>query len=202
MKLGDLEFSVASAMNVLGVQQNDQKEVWRNLRTIKKHDLETYNHSLSVGLIARDLAYTSDLNPKTAFLAGLLHDIGKTRIDKATLTTTDALTPEQWSAIKEHPRESYRILTGRFPLIAKIALIHHQFQKDPYPVLRKPLEHTAYGNLISTADFYDAIINRTNATSTASTHATTVLERFEQFRPHQQETIKPLLERTYARKSA
>ena len=193
MKLALNERRVADALDHEAVSQFDQQATWHFLRQMRAHDAETYQHSLTVGLIACDLAHLNGLDAKTALLSGLLHDVGKITIPTSILNKQGALSDEDWEVIRNHPRASYSILKGRFPIIADIALIHHQFQDNPYPRVRSPMKHTEYGNLISTADFYDAIISRNNARGNAAHTIDAVLDRFTKHREHQIAVIHPLV---------
>lgn len=122
-----------------------------------------YAHCLNVGLISRMigrwLKYSSaDLDILT--LAGLLHDIGKTRIPDEILNKPGKLTDEEFALIKQHPKFGYDMLKNQ-PIdqrIKKAALMHHErCDGSGYPnaVTEDFIDETAM--IVGIADVYDAM---------------------------------------------
>ena len=120
------------------VRKLSQKKFIRPyLSQLRKHHVETYEHSLRVARLAVDLGYENHLPKhiiKLLGYAGLLHDFGKTRIDAEILSKPGKLSPEEYAEIKMHPRYGFLALKDeRFNDIRKIVTAHHEFKKYGYP---------------------------------------------------------------------
>ena len=73
---------------------------------------------------------------KTIRVAALLHDLGKVFIPIEILTKPGQLSPEEFAAIKNHPKAGYEVLKNiEFPWpIADVALQHHErLDSSGYP---------------------------------------------------------------------
>jgi putative nucleotidyltransferase with HDIG domain len=134
------------------------------LTLIKSYDEYLFNHSVNVSVLS--LALAEEVNvPKEDLnaigLAGLLHDIGKTRTPKEITLKPGKLTKEEWEEMKKHPLASYEIVSkmdGISELTAKIVLEHHvHFDMKGYPELPEGHKVHTYSQLISVADTYDAM---------------------------------------------
>lgn len=131
-----------------------------NMRTVKD---SVYAHCLNVGLISRMfgrwLKYeTHDLDILT--LAGLLHDIGKIRIPEEVLDKTGALSDEEFSMIRQHPKLGYDILKNQNldSRIKKAALMHHErCDGSGYPAQLAQDFIDSYAMIVAIADVYDAM---------------------------------------------
>ena len=78
-------------------------------------DAYTCGHSVRVGLYAKRLAEAAGFEPRfadRAYLAGLLHDVGKIGVDDAVLRKPGKLTAEEFAQIQRHPEIGFRILKG------------------------------------------------------------------------------------------
>lgn len=115
------------------------------IKTIKKHGLEswleavthyhrhTHRHCMMVTGLA--IAFGQHLqlaeeDIRLLAVAGLLHDIGKSRIPIRVLEKTGELTDEESDLVQRHPAFSYDILKrdGQFsPIIANAAAQHHEY---------------------------------------------------------------------------
>jgi putative nucleotidyltransferase with HDIG domain len=78
-----------------------------------------YRHSIEVAAIARELATLTDVDPQSALLAGLVHDVGMLPLlDFATLNPELLADPPLLESLLDrlHPRLGARVLLGwRFP---------------------------------------------------------------------------------------
>ncbi len=132
-----------------------------------KHQ-ETFEHSIRVALCCQRISDFLKLGTSTLFLAGLLHDVGKLKIDQNLLNKKDNWTVEDKEQIKPHVLAGYELIVDTFELPATIILYHHMFQPDPYPkiselpdtifdgsLLHMKILH--FGKLLSIADCYDAL---------------------------------------------
>lgn len=122
-----------------------------------------YAHSLNVGLISRMIGIWLNFPEEaldTLTLAGLLHDIGKTKIPEEILNKQGRLSDEEFALVKQHPQLGYDILKKQ-PLdshIKKSALMHHErCDGSGYPLGLTCEEIDDYALIIAIADVYDAM---------------------------------------------
>ena len=138
------------------------------LANIKNYDEYTFNHSVNVAIYAIALGQRIGIPKKHLShlgMAGLFHDIGKTRIPKEILNKTGKLSPEEWSIMRFHPvigteiimrmkewgELSTRMMNGAFE--------HHlRYDLTGYPKLTRKRKITLFGRIITIADFYDALV--------------------------------------------
>ncbi len=134
---------------------------------LKEFDQYTTTHSINVSVLTMALAEFLGLSPSAvrAFgLAGLLHDLGKTRIPQAILTKPGKLTPAERLVVEAHPADGARmILEGKEPmnLAAAVAYEHHRCHDGTgYPVLHYPRQAHQASRLVHVCDVYDALRTR------------------------------------------
>jgi putative nucleotidyltransferase with HDIG domain len=138
------------------------------LANIKNYDEYTFNHSVNVAIYAIALGQRIGIPKKHLShlgMAGLFHDMGKTRIPKEILNKTGKLSPEEWSMMRSHPvvgtelimrmkewgELSTRMIEGAFE--------HHlRYDLTGYPRLTRKRRLTLFGRIITIADFYDALV--------------------------------------------
>jgi HD-GYP domain-containing protein (c-di-GMP phosphodiesterase class II) len=139
-----------------------------SLANIKNYDEYTFNHSVNVAIYAIALGQRIGIPKKHLShlgMAGLFHDMGKTRIPKEILNKTGKLSPEEWSVIRTHPvagtelimrmkewgELSTRMIEGAFE--------HHlRYDLTGYPRLTRKRKISLFGRIITVADFYDALV--------------------------------------------
>jgi putative nucleotidyltransferase with HDIG domain len=134
---------------------------------LKEFDQYTTTHSINVSVLTMALAEFLGLSPSAvrAFgLAGLLHDLGKTRIPQEILTKPGKLTPAERLVVEAHPADGARmILEGKEPmnLAAAVAYEHHRCHDGTgYPVLHYPRQAHQASRLVHVCDVYDALRTR------------------------------------------
>lgn len=114
------------------------------LQKLRHHHIETFDHSLRVGLLAIDLGLENQVSRKCLMILGkaaMLHDIGKLKIPISLLSKPKRLTFREMHQLRDHPRLGYEMLQDlKPPEIAEIIVDHHTFANDPYPDERcKPI---------------------------------------------------------------
>jgi putative nucleotidyltransferase with HDIG domain len=138
------------------------------LANIKNYDEYTFNHCVNVAIYAIALGQRIGIPKKHLShlgMAGLFHDMGKTRIPKEILNKTGKLTPEEWSVMRSHPvvgtelimrmkewgELSTRMIEGAFE--------HHlRYDLTGYPRLTRKKKISLFGRIVTVADFYDALV--------------------------------------------
>ena len=138
-------------------------DVFDMLHNMRQVNDSTYAHSLNVAIISRIIGkwlHFSNEELDTLTLAGLLHDIGKTKIPDEVLNKDGKLTDEEFQLIRNHPKYGYDILKSQ-PLnshIKKAALMHHErCDGSGYPMGLTMEEIDDYALIIAIADVYDAM---------------------------------------------
>ena len=141
---------------------------------LRRHHLETYRHSIRVGMLSIRLGHEAKMfdDLKPLGYAGLLHDIGKLRIPAGVLSKNTGLNEDEMRIIQLHPRYSLLELHNfEYPLVKKIVIAHHEFKIDPYPRSsnerrretrvdeRRKTDINSLAQIIAVADIYDALVN-------------------------------------------
>ncbi len=141
----------------------DVINVFDMIHNMRAFDDMTYVHCLNVGLICNVFAKWLGLSEPEIELAtqcGILHDIGKLKIPESIIKKPAKLTDEEFSIIKSHPMEGYKIL---LPCdvdnhIKKACLQHHEkADGSGYPMGIKNEQMDFYSRLVCIADVYEAM---------------------------------------------
>lgn len=153
---------LSKTISLVGPKQTTL-DVFDMLHNMRQVNDSTYAHSLNVAIISRIIGkwlHFSNDELDTLTLAGLLHDIGKTKIPDEVLNKDGKLTDEEFQMIRNHPKYGYDILKSQ-PLnshIKKAALMHHErCDGSGYPMGLTMEEIDDYALIIAIADVYDAM---------------------------------------------
>ncbi|MCL5056724.1 MAG: HD-GYP domain-containing protein [Actinobacteria bacterium] len=136
------------------------------LSQVEQLDDHTYSHSINVSLICSAICQWMDIDPdntKDIIVAGLLHDIGKSRINPDILNKPGQLTPVEWEEMKKHTIYGYRILEeAQAPYSVRIgALFHHErMDGKGYPTGLPGREIPLTAKIVAVADVYDAMTSK------------------------------------------
>lgn len=122
-------------------------------------------HSLNVAILNGMQAEWMEMpmdEVKTLVLAGLLHDIGKTRIPEEILNAPRKLTTEELAVMKMHPVYSYDLLAGKFGQNVQLAARHHHEKLDGsgYPDGISGDDISIYARITAISDIYDAMVSQ------------------------------------------
>jgi putative nucleotidyltransferase with HDIG domain len=134
------------------------------LTSVKSHDPYTFTHMVNVSLLtmaqARSLGLHDDLVQEFG-LAGLMHDVGKTRIPAEILNKPGKLTDEERRIIERHVVDGAQILrkTTGMPALAPIVAFEHHLRQDlsGYPQNIGSRTLNLCTMLVSIADVFDAL---------------------------------------------
>ncbi|MDR1001537.1 MAG: HD-GYP domain-containing protein [Clostridiales bacterium] len=130
---------------------------------IKESDEHTYHHSVNVSLLCNLMGRWLNLPPQELMeltTAGMLHDIGKTKIPDDVLNKKGKLTDDEFAVMKKHPVLGYRILQEQeIPESIKLgALMHHEkMDGSGYPMGVKEKKIGNMAKIITICDIYDAM---------------------------------------------
>lgn len=131
---------------------------------VKEIDEYLYNHSLNVAVIANMIGKWLNFNEKKVkklILAGVLHDIGKLKIEKKILNKKEKLNSDEFEIMKSHSTLSYKMLMNigyKNKEILKAVIMHHEKEDGSgYPLGVKGNEIPIFAKILSIADIFDAM---------------------------------------------
>ncbi|HKR56972.1 MAG TPA: HD domain-containing phosphohydrolase [Gemmatimonadales bacterium] len=165
---GGLPLAEAEAVvRSLSVAMHGDQQIVLPLLHLKEFDQYTTTHSMNVSVLAMALAEYMGMGAKDvrAFgVAGLLHDLGKTKIPLEILTKPGKLTPDEREIMNAHPAQGARIILEaeeNLDLAAVVAYEHHiMLNGGGYPRPHYGRACHRASNLVHVCDVYDAL--RTN----------------------------------------
>ncbi|MHA7878637.1 MAG: HD-GYP domain-containing protein [Saccharospirillum sp.] len=144
------------------LDKNLSAMVW--LTRIKHKDQYTAEHCINVAILSMGLAHALEWpqdQVESAGLTGLLHDLGKMKVDQGILNKPGRLTPEEFDHLKTHSRLGYDLLQADDALSDDIkrAVLHHHERPDGhgYPSGLPQAQIPPLAALVSVVDAYDAI---------------------------------------------
>ena len=155
------------------------------VRSIDAKDPYTCGHSERVAAISRHIAQAAGLGEEIverAYLAGLLHDVGKIGVPESVLCKTGRLTDEEFDQMKRHPSIGARILSD-IPQIKDVldGVLYHHERPDGrgYPDGRCGNDVPVLGRIVGLADCFDAMTStRTYRPALPVATALTEIRRF------------------------
>ena len=125
---------------------------------------ESERHCHSVGYISQrllsELGYMRKNELESIKIAGQLHDIGKLSIPQAILLKEERLTDEEWTILKGHSAESYKIACGLIDdkdIVEAILYHHERWDGNGYPYNLKGDAIPLFARILCVADSYDAM---------------------------------------------
>jgi HD-GYP domain-containing protein (c-di-GMP phosphodiesterase class II) len=140
-------------------------EAVTSLMRLSIHDYYTYNHCVDVAVYSIVLAkklYGEDKKKlMMAGLGGLLHDIGKRKLDWGVINKKTALTPTEWEEIKRHPIYGKEFVEDIPALPDETKLVvfehHENFDGTGYPQGLKQEDISVLARIVMIADVFDAL---------------------------------------------
>ncbi len=148
--------------NILSVDTN--RDIVNFLTSIRNVESYDYTHAVNLSLLAIMLGRRLKLSKKEIRLlgyAGLLHDIGKTKIPDEVINKKGKLNKNEFELIKKHPIHSYQLIKkcDYIPVeVANAVLMHHErTDGSGYPLGLKSNKITYYAKILAILDTYDAM---------------------------------------------
>jgi putative nucleotidyltransferase with HDIG domain len=156
--------SINHATNLIFDFSNYGSNVVKYLNSLKKMDEYTYTHCINVAFYAMLVGKWMNLsNNKIIDLvqAGLLHDIGKLKVENNIIKKPGRLTNSEFFEIKKHTIYGYDLINtdDRININVKNAILMHHERLDGsgYPLGLMSKDIPLYTKIISVADVFDAM---------------------------------------------
>jgi putative nucleotidyltransferase with HDIG domain len=134
------------------------------LSLIKDYDDYTFTHSVNVSVIALAVGRACGLGKeelRVLGMGGLLHDLGKLKIDIDIINKPGRLTSNEFEAIKQHPHLGAQILKEMQQIpeaVIEMSLCHHlRYDCSGYPESEKGKKLLPMTHMVTIADAYDAM---------------------------------------------
>jgi putative nucleotidyltransferase with HDIG domain len=148
----------------LSVAMHADRRIVVPLLQLKEFDQYTTTHSLNVAVLGMAIAEYLGLSSqevRTYGMAGLLHDIGKTRIPKDILVKPGKLTDAERDVMNRHPVDGARLILKSeqsLDLAAVVAYEHHiMIDGTGYPQFRYGRTCHQASRLVHVCDVFDAL---------------------------------------------
>jgi len=128
------------------------------------HNYSTFTHSVDVAVLGLLFSkylgfYDEEIHDLVVGL--LLHDIGKTKINKKIINKTDALTDMEYASMRKHVEEGVKMLNETGGLTTEslypVALHHEREDGMGYPKGLKGGDIHKYGKIARIIDVYNAL---------------------------------------------
>lgn len=131
---------------------------------VKAVDEYLYNHSLNVAVISNLIGKWTGLSQAdldTLVLAGLVHDIGKLKVDQKVLYKPGKLTENEFSEMKKHPAYSHKMLVEMGytdqKMLKAVTLHHEKEDGTGYPLGISGDRIPIHAKILAVADIFDAM---------------------------------------------
>ena len=142
---------------------NCKNDIFTYIGHLKTSDLHTYAHCLNVSLICNLfglwLGYEGD-DLKNLTISGMLHDIGKTKIDENIINKPEKLTEIEYDQVKEHAILGYNLVKDLdIPEEIKLGILMHHEKIDGsgYPLGLTEDRISTTGKIVAICDIYEAM---------------------------------------------
>ncbi|TVP43029.1 MAG: HD domain-containing protein [Gemmatimonadales bacterium] len=124
------------------------------------------SHAMNVSVLSMALAEFMGMNSgavRAVGIAGLLHDLGTTRVPPGILTKPGSLTPSERELVERHPADGARLIIRneeRLDLAAVVAYEHHvRYDGSGYPRFRFPRPLHPVSHLVHVCATFDTLLS-------------------------------------------
>ena len=160
--LADASKSIASEL-LKAIDANDALAV--DISMLKVSDEYTFKHSVDVATMAMVVAKKMGFSEEEVCdvgVAGLLHDLGKSKVPTEVLNKPGKLTNEEFDIMKKHPIYSYNILKDNKGIkdSVKLAVLQHheKINGQGYPMGLSSSQICKFAKILAVVDIYDALV--------------------------------------------
>jgi len=142
----------------------DPKAFYHLIR-LSSHDPYTYQHSVGVGLnaiaLGKRMRMPSEQDLVDLGISGLLHDIGKTKVDPKIINKPGPLDKAEWESMKQHSTWGYELLKENRDVSqrSKLGVLHHHEEGagGGYPHGLVDNQISVFAKIITIADIFNAL---------------------------------------------
>lgn len=148
--------------NDISTTMIDTPGLLHTLQMVKVVDDYTYTHSVNVGVLAGLIGkWTGHRHVPMLITAGLLHDVGKTRIPLEILNKPASLSLNEMQMMRSHSTLGYELAMGSTQVAQEAldGILHHHERLDGtgYPSGLKGLQVSHVAKILAVADVFDAM---------------------------------------------
>lgn len=135
-----------------------------DISALKTSDEYTFKHSVDVATIAMIVSKKQGLSKaqiREIGVAGLLHDVGKTKVPLNILNKPGRLDDDEFAIMRQHSVFGYDIIKEKefSPAVCLGVLQHHEkINGAGYPLGMAADKICPYAKILSVADIYDALV--------------------------------------------
>jgi putative nucleotidyltransferase with HDIG domain len=151
------------ATNIMGSIMSDSK-AFISLVRVSNYDYYTYTHCINVALYSIGIGKFLDMsNVEIEVLAhaGILHDIGKSKIDPAITNKVGILTETEYKTMQKHTVFGYELLRAlgeKDPRVLGAIRGHHEkLDGSGYPDKLNGSQIPYFAQILAVADIFDAL---------------------------------------------
>ena len=144
---------------------NDNDALAVDISALKTSDEYTFKHSVDVATLSMIIARKQGLPQEDVYqigIAGLLHDMGKSKIPNEILNKPARLSDEEFAIMKQHSTLGFEILKDKkeFGISISLAVLQHHEKMNGkgYPFGCKAKQICPYAKILSVTDVYDALV--------------------------------------------
>ena len=145
-------------------KSESNRNIIDTITEVRSVDEYTYYHSINVSMLCMIIGKWLRLDEyhiRNLTQAGLLHDIGKSKISPELLKKPGKLTEDEFNEMKRHSEYGYNIVRESEdvpPEVAKAILTHHEKEDGSgYPMGLTGNQLNLYSKIITVADIFDAM---------------------------------------------
>ena len=146
---------------------NFDEIIYIPLKKLQNFDEYTYAHSLNVSIVATLIGKAlefEDFKIKKLALSGLLHDVGKSRVDINLINAPRGLSREEFEHMKNHVKYGEMICSAHgindSDILSGVLYHHERFDGRGYLSGLKEHNIPLFGRIIAIADVYDALTSK------------------------------------------
>lgn len=161
----DFTSTANSITNNLIKAINDNEAIAVDITELKTSDEYTFKHSVDVATMSMIVAKKMGMSKKDIYnigIAGLLHDMGKSKIPLEILNKPARLTDEEFEVMKQHSTYGFKILKEKdefeMPIAMSVLQHHEKIDGSGYPMGVGEDKIIPYAKILSVVDVYDALV--------------------------------------------